>query len=58
MKYLKYNTKTMSNSQLWKCVLTPIEDKMPNELKKFLKECKIEFDKRKVKLYSIMDCKY
>ena len=53
MKYLKYNTKTMENRQLWECVLTPIEDKMPNELKKFLQECKKELDKRIINLNPI-----
>ena len=53
MKYKKYNTKEMSDRQLWQAVLTPIEDEMSILLKKFLTECKKEFFNRKIQLEPI-----
>ena len=54
MKYLKYNTKTMSDELLWQTVLTPLESGMSKKLLSFLTECVNEFKNRKCKLNSIM----
>ena len=53
MKYLKYNTKTMSNELLWQAILTPLETGMNKKLLSFLTECTNEFKNRKCKLHSI-----
>jgi hypothetical protein len=44
----------MTDKELWQAVLTPIENQMPEQLKKFLQECTKEFKNRKVKLNSII----
>lgn len=56
MKYKNYNTKTMPDNLLWQASLTPIENRMPVPLKKFLKACDKEFFKRNVKMKPVMDC--
>lgn len=53
MKYLKYNTQLMSDSELWQAVLTPIESKMPEKLRQFIEACQAEFSARKIKLSPI-----
>lgn len=53
MKYLKYNTKTMSDAEIWQAVLTPLESEMSKKLLSFLTECVNEFKNRKCKLYPI-----
>jgi hypothetical protein len=53
MTYKNYNTETMTPDQLWQAVQTPIEDKMPENLKAFLKCCERAFFDRKIKLYPI-----
>ena len=53
MKHNGYDTKKMSNELLWQCVLTPIEKRMPENLRAFLKEAEKEFHSRGIKLYPI-----
>lgn len=50
MSYTETTPSQLSDNDLWKCILTPIEDKMPETLKAFLQGCEIEFDKRKITL--------
>ena len=59
MKYLKYNTKTMTSKLLFQAEQTPVEKQMPEKLKLFLKECSSELKKRTdYKLVPIMECNY
>ena len=43
----------LTDKQLWDLVQTPIEGKMPQDLKNYLESAKIEFDKRDIKLTAI-----
>jgi hypothetical protein len=45
----------LSDKQLWKLVLIPIEDRMPKDLINYLNDVKSEFDKRPIKLKPIMN---
>lgn len=54
MNYKETTPSQISDKDLIKCILTPLEDKMPQDLKTFLKGCEIEFKRRKITLKSIM----
>lgn len=50
--------KRLSNSQLYKLILTPVENEMPKRLKSWLKLVEKEFHSRDIKLKPIMNCDY
>lgn len=53
MSYTETTPHQLPDKELFKCVLAPIEDKMPQDLQKFLQGCEIELKRRKLTLKPI-----